>query len=365
MGLTAYPQEFQKSTQSYINAGITYSGQLQTISGATSLAAPLANSTTTSGQGTGYQKISLSASATVTWNTSSLVSKYGHIWYLEVYNPMSSLTTTSVASVTGTIATIPTQTLSATGTAGQSTITVASTAGIYAGMGVSVPLTSINPANGNQSPYITAGTTVVSFTSTIITLSNPLLANMSGTPVIFTTPFPTITAGSSNLILTNSTGIVTGMTVAGPGIAQATTVTSITGNLVVISNPVTSPLSNGATVQFIYSGGTWASGASYLPLVSVAGLVVGSPLVGTGIQGNTTVTSINGNIVGLSLATSATISGGTTVTSSPSLTWSGILWHNNVTPTQASNGRSIYEFYTPDVGTTIYGRQIMANLAGA
>jgi hypothetical protein len=90
MGLTAYPQEFQKSTQSYINAGITYSGQLQTISGTTSLAAPLANSTTTSGQGTGYQKISLSASATVTWNTSSLVSKYGHIWYLEVYTPTGS-----------------------------------------------------------------------------------------------------------------------------------------------------------------------------------------------------------------------------------------------------------------------------------
>jgi hypothetical protein len=365
MGLTAYPQEFQKSAQLYINAGATFAGQIQTLSGAVSLNSPLQNTTSSSGTGTGYQKLVMGSSCAVTWSTSSLSAKYGHVWYLEVYNPMSSLTTASATSVTGTIATIPTQTLSATGTAGQSTITVASTAGIYAGMGVSVPLTSINPANGSQSPYITAGTTVVSFTSTIITISNPLLANMSGTPVIFTTPFPTITVGSSNLILTNSTGIVTGMTVAGPGIAQATTVTSITGNLVVISNPVTSPLSNGTTVQFSYSGGAWASGASYLPLVSVAGLTVGSPLVGTGLQANTTVTSVNGNVVGLSLATSAPISGGTAITSVPSLTWSGILWHNNVTPTQASNGRSIYEFYTPDAGTTIYGRQIMANLAGA
>jgi hypothetical protein len=365
MALTAYPQEFQKNAQSYISAGATFAGQIQTLSGTVSLNSPLQNITSGSGTGTGYQKLVMSSSCAVTWNTSSLISKYGHVWYLEVYNPMSSLSTTSSATVTGTIANVPTQTLSGTGTGGQSTITVASTAGIYAGMAVTVPLAYINPANGNQSQYLTAGTTVVSYTSTVITISNPLLANMSGTPVIFTSPFPTITLGSSNLFLTNSTGIVTGMTVSGPGIAQTTTVTSVTGNLVVISNPVTSPLSTGAQVQFSYSAGTWASGASYLPLTSVAGLVVGSPLSGTGFQTGTTVTSLNGNVVGLSLPTNSAIASGTAVTSTPSLTWSSVLWHNNVTPTQASNGRSIYEFYTPDAGTTIYGRQIMATLAGA
>ena len=232
-------------------------------------------------------------------------------------------------------------------------------------MVVTVPVVSINPANGAQTPYVAAGTTVLSYTSTVITLSTPLTASMSGTPVIFSAPLPAVAIGSSNVVLTNATGIVSGMNVAGVGIAQATTVTSVTGNLVVLSNPVTSALLVGSTLSFNYSvSSSWVSGANYLPLASVAGLAVGSPLLVTGLQTGTTVTSINGNVVGLSLPTNAPIAPATAVSSITTLTWSGILWHNNVTPTQASSGRSIYEFYTPDAGTTIYGRQIMANLAG-
>lgn len=365
MGLTTYPQEFQKNAQAYINAGTTYSGQVQAAIGSTTLTGPLLNSTSSSGQGTGYQKVIMGSSCTLTWSTSSFSSKYGHIWYLEVSNPMSAVSTTSVASVVGTIATIPTVNLAGTGTGGQSTLTVSSTAGIYAGMAVTSPVVSINPANGVQTTYFPAGTTVVSYTSTVVTLSQPLGANMAGIPVIFTSPQPTIVLGSSNLILANATGIVSGMTVSGPGIPNATTVTSVTGNLVIISNPVTAAILTGTQVNFSYSSGSWASGSSYLPLVSVSGLAVGSPLSGTGIQTGTTVSSISGNIVGLSLPTNALIPGGTAITSTPTLSWGGtILWHNNVVPTQTSNGRSLYEFYTPDAGTTIYGRQLMANLAG-
>jgi hypothetical protein len=36
-----------------------------------------------------------------------------------------------------------------------------------------------------------------------------------------------------------------------------------------------------------------------------------------------------------------------------------------VIPTQAIGGRSIYMFTSPGDGSTIYGRQIMANLAGS
>jgi len=48
------------------------------------------------------------------------------------------------------------------------------------------------------------------------------------------------------------------------------------------------------------------------------------------------------------------------------VTWTGISWPGGVAPTQATgNARSIYQFYTPDSGITIYGRQIMTSLAGA
>jgi len=46
------------------------------------------------------------------------------------------------------------------------------------------------------------------------------------------------------------------------------------------------------------------------------------------------------------------------------VTWTGITWHAGTAPGQATTARSIYEFLSPDGGTTIYGRQVMSNLAG-
>lgn len=48
---------------------------------------------------------------------------------------------------------------------------------------------------------------------------------------------------------------------------------------------------------------------------------------------------------------------------STTITWTGIKWSGGVAPTQAAGKRAIYHFYSPDGGTTIYGKQTFASLA--
>ena len=85
MAITAFPQMVQKSAASYINAGMTYTGSYQTISGNISLAPHNYNTLGGSGSGSGYQKILLSGNATLSW--SSTVSTYASEWFLEIANP--------------------------------------------------------------------------------------------------------------------------------------------------------------------------------------------------------------------------------------------------------------------------------------
>ena len=88
MPITEYPQQIQKSTNVYINAGTTYAAGYQTsITGTISLDAPNKNVTNSSASGTGYCKWILSGNATITFNTSTLPASYGHMWYVEIANP--------------------------------------------------------------------------------------------------------------------------------------------------------------------------------------------------------------------------------------------------------------------------------------
>jgi len=283
MALTAYPQQVQESPQLYINAGITYAGQAATSTlGSTTYTwtAPLSNTTSSSAQGTGYQKLILnSSSCAITWSTSSLATQWGHVWFAEVANPYSavSLTTTSSFSTT------------------------------------------------------TVGVTAI---------------------------------GSTTVVVSNAAGIANGQVVTGTFVGNPTTVQSVSGNTVTLSAATTSIANTATNVTFGQTNQTLPVGSNYIFVASTAGLAVGAILSNASLAANTYVTAINGSVVSLSAVTTGTIAAGATVSSTPSITWSGVTWHNNSAPTQANNGRSLYQFYTPDNGTTIYGRQMMASLTG-
>jgi len=181
-----------------------------------------------------------------------------------------------------------------------------------------------------------------------------------------TTDSPSTGSGSNVISIANTNGIVTGMLVSGSGIAAGTTVTSnASGGTVQISANTVSPIFRGTTLTFTTPGGTWPAGTQYLPLAITPNLYPGQGVTCTGLATNTYAFNSTGNLVYLSAPTGSSIAAGTAFTSTPAITWSGVSWHNNVTPTQAIGGRSIYMFTTSGDGSTIYGRQIMANLAGS
>jgi hypothetical protein len=108
MALTTYPSPIQKNSSVYINAGITYYGNYLTgVSGATSVLSPLPNTIGSNTSGSGYEKLVLSGNATLSWNVTSLATKYGYRWYAEIYNPASYTVTWTGVSWNG--GTAPTQ----------------------------------------------------------------------------------------------------------------------------------------------------------------------------------------------------------------------------------------------------------------
>jgi hypothetical protein len=87
MALTSYPEQLQKSSASYINAGTTYAGAYTTgVNGTVALVPANQNTTSSSGVGSGYQKIVLSGNATLSWNVTGMISTYASEWYLEIAN---------------------------------------------------------------------------------------------------------------------------------------------------------------------------------------------------------------------------------------------------------------------------------------
>ena len=305
MPISFYPQEMQKSNQLYINAGTTYSGALVNLTGGSQTLTPAVQNTVgSSGVGTGYQKLSLQATTSVTWSTTALSNKYGHIWYAEVYAPYGSYSTTAAVAVTTT--------LLASAQPGTTQITIPYIPSVAVGQVVGGPGEAY--ASGLYGAATTVAQISVSGNTMAVTLNNAI-----------------------------------------PNIAQGT---GVSGSVI--------PAGTQVTFTSATAGGIWAA-SNYIPVTSTTGLVVGSPITGTNIPASTTITSIvsGANVIGISSTTSGTITPGTTFSYAPSLTWNSINWHNNVAPTQLYPGRAIYEFYTPDAGTTIYGRQVMANLAGA
>jgi len=80
-----------------------------------------------------------------------------------------------------------------------------------------------------------------------------------------------------------------------------------------------------ADTNTVATTATAASGASTITVASATNLLVGQVLTGTGLQANTTITSITGTSVGISLPTTAALSA-TAVTASTTLLYPNFKW---------------------------------------
>ena len=115
------------------------------------------------------------------------------------------------------------------------------------------------------------------------------------------------TAASPNVTVANTTGLLAGMVVNGPGIPAGTTIASITnGTTLVLSAAATATATAQTFAAFGFSGGT-TSGSADLTVASTTGLLVGMQVTGAGIPAGTRIASItNATTVVLSAPATAT-----------------------------------------------------------
>jgi hypothetical protein len=122
----------------------------------------------------------------------------------------------------------------------------------------------------------------------------------------------TTTTSASVLNLSSTAGIVTGMTVTGPNIPAGTTVTSVSTNTVMISNPATTQGSGTFVFMLSITGSTGTT--NVLALSSIAGLSAGMTVAGPNIPTGTTVLSVSSSTSSVTLSNSATAAGTGTFT---------------------------------------------------
>lgn len=156
--------------------------------------------------------------------------------------------------------------------------------------------------------------TVASVTSGTLT-SGQILS--SGTTPLTTKAYSSGGAsGASTIVLVDVTSLVNGLLVTGTGVPASTTITNISGNTITLSNPLTvqaagtysffqnsittgtkvlsQTTATGAavvTTKAFAAGG--ASGQNNIQLNSVASVVVGQFITGTGVPAGTTIIGIN------------------------------------------------------------------------
>lgn len=118
---------------------------------------------------------------------------------------------------------------------------------------------------------------------------------------------------ASRLVTTDTTGLTIGQFVFGTGAATAPQIVWVGPNSVLLS---ATPTTNGSSLSFSELGSaattsktaaSASSGATSLTLNNAAGLAVGQYISGTNISPGTQITSISGNAITLSLATTNSI----------------------------------------------------------
>ena len=187
-----------------------------------------------------------------------------------------------------------------------STLTVASTTGLTAGMAIA-------------GAGIAAGTTITAVVdATHVTLSAGATATIAG---------GTASAGASlaltgvastlgtTLTVASSTGLVAGMTITGDGIAANTTIASVVdATHITLSTAPTATIATGgtATAAKAVAGVTANNNSTAVTVTSSTGLTAGMAITGTGIAANTTIAAVvDATHITLSAPTTAAISAGT------------------------------------------------------
>ena len=102
-----------------------------------------------------------------------------------------------------------------------------------------------------------------------------------------------VTVGSNIITLDQSTSLSTGNPVSGFGLPAGTTVSSVAGNLVTVSQ-------NSTASTFVTSAGTIQSNYTQIVLSSAAGIIPGMAVFGNYLPANAQVVAVAGNTVTLS-----------------------------------------------------------------
>jgi len=181
---------------------------------------------------------------------------------------------------------------------GSQYLSVASTAGLSVGMGIS--------GTGIQANTLIAN---IDTTHNVLTLSRALNANVAAANT-YTHFTPT-----SSLTLSSVAGLEVGMGIGGTGIAAGVVITGIAGNVITLSAPTTATVDLNTLFTLplpVLAANVLTaavSGVSTLTLSSADGIPVGSTIQGTGIVNGTTITAVNysTNVITLSQATSGAI----------------------------------------------------------
>jgi hypothetical protein len=181
-----------------------------------------------------------------------------------------------------------------------------------------VPIAPVNPQVGTTFSHALANFTDADPNGTLtdysVTVSwgdgNSSIANANNPTVTVTGN--TTTTSASVLNLSSTFGIVTGMTVTGPNIPAATTVTSVGTNSVTLSNPATTQGSGTFVFTLSTTGNTGTT--NVLALTSIAGIVAGMTVAGPNIPTGSTVLSVSSATSSVTLSSSATAAGTGTFT---------------------------------------------------
>ncbi len=182
--------------------------------------------------------------------------------------------------------------LTGIGSTRSTTLTVASSAGLVAGMAIT-------------GTGIAANTTIASIVdATRITLSAaPSTTITAGTPAVAKSIAGIVgTSGSKALTVTSSTGLVAGMAITGTGIpANATIASVVDATHITLSAAATGAISSGTATATRQLSGASSAISTTLDVASSTGLLAGMAITGTGIPTGTTIASVvNGTQITLS-----------------------------------------------------------------
>lgn len=280
------------------------------------------------------------------------------------------------------ISAFPAALKTATGASGEVTITITDASGI-AGIvhGMSVSGTGIGlgarvaAVSGNSITLSVANMAAVSGSVTFNSIStsnfmqNGLtvyhIARVEVFPRDCVAPTGTGLIADTNIAVSSNSGIASGMSAYGIGVASGATVVGVSGGTVTLSVPNSSAVSG--TVNFGGSSAvsTSATGSIGLNTITVAnpdGVAAGMTVSGTGIASGATVQSFSGATIALSDANTANVSGIVTFTpaSSPTRTlvkaWTLSNAGCNESPAICNALRNTSTRFTSDISTN---RQIM------